>query len=98
MHHVLIFCQGFDTHPNIPGRLNGLLSHANAALNAFVEEMKAMNLWNNVTLIQMSEFGRTLTPNGNDGTDHGWGGNYMMMGEVNNAIEFKGQFSESLII
>ena len=27
----------------------------------------------------MSEFGRTLTSNGN-GTDHGWGGNVMVMG------------------
>ncbi len=49
--------------------------------------MKSMNLWNNVTLIQMSEFGRTLNPNGGDGTDHAWGGNYMMMGKVKTAIK-----------
>ena len=43
--------------------------------------MGVMNVWNNITVIQTSDFGRTLNPNGGDGTDHAWGGNYMMMGK-----------------
>jgi len=39
-----------------------------------------MSLWNNVTTIQVSDFARTLNPNSGDGTDHAWGGNYMMFG------------------
>ncbi len=31
------------------------------------------SIWNNVTLIQTSDFARTLNPNGGDGTDHAWG-------------------------
>jgi uncharacterized protein (DUF1501 family) len=34
---------------------------------------------NQVTTFSISEFGRTLTSNGN-GTDHAWGGNVMVMG------------------
>jgi uncharacterized protein (DUF1501 family) len=49
-----------------------------------------MNVWNNVTLIQTSDFARTLNPNGGDGTDHAWGGNYMMMGKfIANCIREK---------
>ncbi len=46
--------------------------------------MKAVGLWKNVTLIQTSDFARTLTPNSGIGTDHAWGGNYMMMGKFEN--------------
>ncbi len=73
-------CSGFDTHANQETYLAGTLQSVNDALYAFANEMKALNLWNNVTLIQTSDFGRTLNPNGNNGTDHAWGGNYLMMG------------------
>merc|ERR1712098_103566 len=42
-------------------------------------EMKARGLWNNVTVMVASEFGRTLSSNG-VGTDHAWGGHSMVMG------------------
>ncbi len=61
--------------------LNNLFFELNSAIDAFANEMKSMNLWKNVTLIQTSEFARSLNPNGNNGTDHAWGGNYMMMGK-----------------
>jgi len=38
-----------------------------------------MGVWENVTIVSMSEFGRTLTSNGR-GTDHGWGGNHFVLG------------------
>ncbi len=44
--------------------------------------MKMAGLWNNVTVVQTSDFARTLNPNSGDGTDHAWGGNYMMMGKI----------------
>ncbi len=53
----------------------------NEGFEAFAGEMKNMGLWSNVTVIQTSDFARTLNPNSGDGTDHAWGGNYMMMGK-----------------
>ena len=38
-----------------------------------------MGIFDNVITFTMSEFGRTLTSNGN-GSDHAWGGNTMVMG------------------
>ena len=37
-------------------------------------------MWDSVTVIITSEFGRTLTPNSSGGTDHGWGGNTFIQG------------------
>ena len=74
---LLFFCTtfyiGFDTHADVEDKLNGLFGNVNSALIPFVEEMKTADLWNNVTIIQGSDFGRTLNPNGGDGTDHAWG-------------------------
>lgn len=50
-----------------------LLAGVDDGLGAFAREMKSMDIWNNVTLIQTSDFARTLNPNGGDGTDHAWG-------------------------
>jgi uncharacterized protein (DUF1501 family) len=75
---------GFDTHSDVEENLNRLFMGINAAFEAFSSEMKALGVWNNVTLIQTSDFARTLNPNGGDGTDHAWGGNYMMMGKYEN--------------
>jgi len=41
------------------------------ALAAYVEEAKAIGVWDSTIIVQASEFGRTLYPNGNDGTEHG---------------------------
>ena len=49
------------------------------ALASFEAEMRQQGLWDNVTVVQASEFGRTLTTNGL-GTDHGWGGNVFLTG------------------
>ncbi len=57
-----------------------LYADVDASFNAFATEMKAKNVWESVTLIQVSDFARTLTQNGNLGSDHAWGGNYIMMG------------------
>jgi len=48
------------------------MATADAALESFEKEMKLQGLWGNVTIVQASEFGRTITSNG-DGSDHAWG-------------------------
>lgn len=41
--------------------------------------MRAIGCHNNVTTFTASDFGRTLTSNG-DGSDHGWGSHQLVMG------------------
>ena len=46
----------------------------NDALQQFVAELKAQGIFDNVVIVTHSDFARTLTPNSNAGTDHGWSG------------------------
>ena len=71
---------GFDTHADVERALGVLFKEINGALHSFSQEMKALNVWDNVAVVQTSDFARTLNPNGGHGTDHAWGGNYMLMG------------------
>merc|ERR1711957_970385 len=43
------------------------------------EEVQRQGEFPNVVLVSMSDFGRTLSFNG-EGTDHGWGGNSFVLG------------------
>ena len=52
----------------------------NEALSAFADEMKSQEMWDVVTTVVTSDFGRTLSPNSGGGSDHGWGGHYFAMG------------------
>jgi len=72
---------GWDTHVNevgatpVQGQLANLLSNFGEALAAFYQDMG--DGMADVTVVTMSEFGRTARENGNRGTDHGHA-NYMM--------------------
>lgn len=70
---------GFDTHSNQADELPALLSQIDGALSAFDTAMIELGLSRDVTAFTASDFGRTLTVNG-DGTDHGWGGNHLVIG------------------
>lgn len=71
---------GYDTHSDMQMNLVDKFTTLNAALEAFVAEMKAQGLWESVTLVQFSEFARTLDPNTGDGSDHAWGANHFHIG------------------
>jgi len=87
---------GYDTHDDVEEKLNDLFEEVNSGLEAFAQEMKNMNIWNNVTMIQTSDFARTLEPNGGDGTDHAWGGNYIMMGGSVKGKQVLGTYPDNL--
>ena len=70
---------GFDVHADILDGMRTLMAAADAALEDFEMEMKRQEVWENVTVLQASEFGRTVTSNG-FGSDHGWDRNYWMAG------------------
>ena len=60
---------GFDTHSSELETVQDKLEEVNGALDAFVKEMKAQGVWDQVALLEASDFGRTLGSNG-AGTDH----------------------------
>lgn len=85
----------FDHHTNLPAALKSKLSDMDDAIGAFVGEMKAQGMWDNVTIVTASEFGRTLDGNG-FGSDHGWGGNHMVLGGSVAGGTIKGEYPTDL--
>lgn len=70
---------GFDTHGDQLTLHPVLLARLAEAMAAFQLAMAASGNSDNVTSFTMSDFGRTLSTNG-DGTDHGWAGHHMVLG------------------
>ncbi|MGH1490124.1 MAG: DUF1501 domain-containing protein [Acidimicrobiales bacterium] len=70
---------GWDTHQDQDGRFPALLADLDGAVASFQAAMNNLGVADSVTTFTASDFGRTLTNNG-DGTDHGWGGNAFVMG------------------
>ncbi|MEM9305333.1 MAG: DUF1501 domain-containing protein [Pseudomonadota bacterium] len=83
---------GFDTHAAQAQDHPGLLADLDAAISAFYDVLGApqYQLGDSVTTFTVSEFGRTLTNNG-DGTDHGWGGHHFVFGGAVNGGEIYGR-------
>merc|ERR1712166_1083319 len=70
---------GYDTHFDMKEGLVNKLTDMNAALDSLVKEVKAEGIWDDVVILPVSDFSRTLTTNG-AGTDHGWAGNTSVLG------------------
>ena len=70
---------GFDTHDNMAGTHPNLLRKLSQALTAFHQATVDLGVSEPVTTFTASDFGRTLSSNG-DGTDHGWGGHQFIVG------------------
>lgn len=85
-------CQvnGFDQHFDMKVALGALFDGMNEPLALFRSALISDGLWDSVTLIMGSEFGRTITPNASGGTDHGYGGNFFMMGGNVKGASIKG--------
>ncbi len=70
---------GFDLHDNLSENHPGLLTQVANGLVSFQAAMQELGVANQVTAFTASDFGRTLSING-DGSDHGWGGHHFVMG------------------
>jgi uncharacterized protein (DUF1501 family) len=70
---------GWDTHENQPGRFASQVRQLSLGLAAFHDDMAASGR-KTVTLV-MSEFGRRLRANKSNGTDHGHGACWLVMGD-----------------
>jgi len=71
---------GWDHHSMMKVNIDEKFTELNSALQSFWQEMEKQQNDDKVALIIASDFGRTYTPNSSSGSDHGWGGNYFMMG------------------
>ena len=78
----VFFCQlgGFDTHSAQIGTQDTLLQQLSQAVGAFYKATQEVGTDQNTVTFTASEFGRTLQPNGNAGTDHAWGGHHFVIG------------------
>ncbi|WP_338322993.1 DUF1501 domain-containing protein [Croceibacterium ferulae] len=81
---------GFDNHDNLLGKHQNLLGKIDGALDAFYCATMEMGLTNQVTTFTASDFGRTLTSNGN-GSDHGWGAHHFVLGGAVRGGRYYGQ-------
>lgn len=62
---------GFDTHANQSNTQDRLLDNFDAALSAFITDLKTQGNFDRVTIMTFSEFGRRVKENSGGGTDHG---------------------------
>lgn len=72
----------FDTHDNQKVRQGDMLarlSHALFYFDTVLGNLAGTDMRNQVTTFTASDFGRSLTSNG-DGTDHGWGSHHFVVG------------------
>ena len=85
---------GFDNHQKLLPDHSVLMADLSVSLKGFKDCLTAQGDFDKVLTLVGSEFARTFTPNGNDavesGTDHGWGGHMMVMGEMINGGQFYG--------
>mmetsp|Transcript_32484 Transcript_32484/g.59377 ORF Transcript_32484/g.59377 Transcript_32484/m.59377 type:complete len:202 (+) Transcript_32484:2-607(+) len=88
---------GWDGHADEGGsHFEELLDEVNSGLHSFVTEMQRQGYWDNIAIVSGSDFGRTLTSNG-QGTDHSWAGNGFLMGGQVRGGNIYNEFPMSLL-
>jgi uncharacterized protein (DUF1501 family) len=72
---------GWDTHAN-QGASQGQLANKFRELDSGLARLKSGlgDIWNNTVVAVVTEFGRTASANGTQGTDHGTGGVAFLLG------------------
>ena len=70
---------GWDHHDEVLNNQTAMLRIVSQAVSTFWSALGEINARERVTLFSASDFGRTLTSNGN-GSDHAWGGNHFVLG------------------
>ncbi|MBW8844726.1 MAG: DUF1501 domain-containing protein [Burkholderiales bacterium] len=84
---------GFDLHDFLLDEHPGLLTAVNDALASFYAATVELGVANQVTTFTASDFGRSLTSNG-DGSDHGWGSHHVVLGGAVQGGKFWGALPE----
>lgn len=84
---------GWDHHDEVLSTQASMLSGLDTALYEFSNALTEIDAFNDVTTFTISDFGRTLTSNGN-GSDHAWGGNAFVMGGAVNGSNIFGTYPD----
>ena len=74
---------GYDTHAQQgtnAGAYVNLMNTLDGGLKAFHDDLSNQGLLNSTLILIYTEFGRRISENGSAGTDHGAGGNMMVLG------------------
>ena len=84
---------GFDTHSNQTFRHDNLMAQLGSAIESFITDLKALGHLDRTMVMTFSEFGRRVSENGSQGTDHGEAAPLFMFG---GAVKpgFYGQFPD----
>lgn len=79
----IFFCGygGFDTHADQLPQQVQLLSTVSQSMSAFYLATQELGVAGQVTTFTLSEFGRTLEPGSNGGSDHAWGSHQLILGD-----------------
>lgn len=80
---------GFDHHDNLIKDHAPLMAQLDFALDAFYKATVELGVADKVTTFTASDFGRTLSSNG-DGSDHGWGSHHFIIGGAVNGGRYFG--------
>lgn len=80
---------GFDNHDFLTTQHPGLLAQVSGAVKSFHDATVELGVANSVTTFTASDFGRTLSSNG-DGSDHGWGSHHIVVGGAVKGGRFHG--------
>jgi uncharacterized protein (DUF1501 family) len=83
---------GYDTHDSQLDVHPNLLGDLSRSMHAFYRATQQMGIANGVTTFTASDFGRTISTNG-DGTDHGWGGHQFVLGGAVNGGRYFGRMN-----
>jgi uncharacterized protein (DUF1501 family) len=70
---------GFDNHDGLMSQHPPRMAQLNLGLSRFQAAMAELGVADKVTTFTASDFGRTLSSNG-DGSDHGWGSHHFVVG------------------
>jgi uncharacterized protein (DUF1501 family) len=80
---------GFDSHDNLLSDHVRNMGRVSSAMKSFHDAMTSLGVADKVTSFTATDFGRTLSSNG-DGSDHGWGSHQIIMGDAVNGQAFYG--------
>jgi uncharacterized protein (DUF1501 family) len=86
---------GWDHHDDLLVRQGAKLPEVGKALKAFYDATVQLGVSKDVTTFTASDFARTLNSNGH-GSDHGWGGNHLVMGDAVSGGRFHGTYPDTL--
>ncbi|MBB6143361.1 uncharacterized protein (DUF1501 family) [Silvibacterium bohemicum] len=70
----------YDTHGAQSATHASLLSDLDSSLGAFVAALKEIGMFQNVLILTLSDFGRTMESNSTAGSDHAWGNHQFLIG------------------